>query len=108
MNRCALGTNINNKIQYTKMPPSADPTACPPTTIHVCAGVAGCSRESADALESAFARLLHALVEILHTSLPFLQSGALGGAAEARERLALAALKVRHFIYRFIPTSAPI
>jgi len=63
------------------------------TPIHVRAGLAGCSFESALSLQTAFTGFLRAVVEILRTSLPFLLSTN-GGAVEARQRLALAALKV--------------
>ena len=58
--------------------------------IHVRAGLSGCLSESAQALGNAYSQFLRALMQILRESLPFLQPGA---AAEARQRLALAALK---------------
>lgn len=64
--------------------------------IHVRAGVSGCSVKSAAELDAAFARFLLAAIEILRASLPFVQSPAAavgGGTMEARQRLALAALK---------------
>lgn len=67
---------------------------CPSAMIHVRAGLSGCLSESAQAVGAAYSQFLRALVQILRESLPFLHPGAAGGAAaEARQRLALAALK---------------
>ena len=66
---------------------------CPSATIHVRAGLSGCSLDSARALGSAYAEFLRALVQILWDALPFLLQSPTGAAAEARRRLALAALK---------------